>query len=96
MINLAIFASGNGTNAENIIRYFSGHSWINVAVIVTNNKDAFVLKRAGNHNIPGRLITSVDLQDEDTMNDLFDMYQVDYIILAGFLKKILCWTFFSR
>lgn len=48
MSNLAIFASGSGSNAENIINYFSSYSDITIKLILTNNKDAYVIERAKN------------------------------------------------
>ncbi|MDT8309553.1 MAG: formyltransferase family protein, partial [Bacteroidales bacterium] len=58
MIHLAIFASGNGTNAENIIRYFSGHSLIGVALVISNKPDAYVLQRAKHHHINTAVMAS--------------------------------------
>ena len=50
--NIAIFASGNGTNAENIIKYFSGNKDIKVKIVMANKADAFVLERAHRLGIP--------------------------------------------
>ena len=52
MSNIAIFASGSGTNAENIIKYFSSHSNIRVKLVLSNKKDAYVLLRAKKFEIP--------------------------------------------
>ena len=51
MRNIAIFASGSGTNAENIIRYFSNKNNAKVCLVLSNKREAFVLKRAASHNI---------------------------------------------
>ncbi len=48
---IAIFASGNGTNAEEIFRYFKNHSEIEVTLLLSNNPTAYALQRARNHNI---------------------------------------------
>ena len=50
---LAIFASGNGTNAEEIIKYFKDHPAIEVVLLASNNRDAYALQRAKNHSIKG-------------------------------------------
>lgn len=88
MIRIAILASGSGTNAENIIKYFSGHSWISVNLIISNKKDAYVLERAKNHEIPSLVFPKKEFDKaENVINALMD-HQIDYIILAGFLLKI--------
>ncbi len=51
MKNIAIFASGSGTNAENIIKYFSNKNSAKVSLVLSNKREAFVLKRAEAHNI---------------------------------------------
>ena len=51
MRNIAIFASGSGTNAENIIEYFSNKKSAKVTLILSNRREAFVLKRAAAHKI---------------------------------------------
>ncbi len=50
--NIAIFASGNGTNAENIIRYFQGSSKVKVKLVLTNRLHAFALERVRKLNVP--------------------------------------------
>ena len=51
MSNIAIFASGSGTNAENIIKYFSNKKTANVVLILSNRREAPVLKRAEQNNV---------------------------------------------
>ena len=51
MRNIAIFASGSGTNAENIIKYFSNKNSAKVSLVLSNKRQAMVLKRAEAHNI---------------------------------------------
>ena len=55
--NIAIFASGSGTNAENIIRYFQGNKTIWVSLVVSNKPDAFVLQRAERLGGPTCILT---------------------------------------
>ena len=54
---IAIFASGSGTNAEEIIRYFKDHRQISVSLVLTNNPNAFVLERAKKFDVPTRVFT---------------------------------------
>lgn len=88
MIQLAILASGNGTNAENIIRYFAGHSLISVATLLSNVADARVLAKAERHQIPTRVFSNGEWQNPQDIIDYLDLKQIDYLILAGFLRKI--------
>lgn len=86
--NLAIFASGNGTNAENIIRYFQHHDSIRVALVVSNRTDAYVLTRAKQFDVPSTVVTRTDFLDEEKVIRLMNEYHINYIILAGFLLLI--------
>lgn len=81
-INLAIFASGSGTNAENIAKYFEGHEIIQVKEIFSNKKDAGVFARAEKLGIPSSTFSKEQFQDSSFIKQLED---IDYIILAGFL-----------
>ncbi len=84
MKRIAIFASGSGTNAENIVSYFKNSSTINVVLILTNNPSAKVLERAQKLNIPSKIFNKNDLNESDEFLQ-FLISEVDYIILAGFL-----------
>ena len=85
MKNIAIFASGSGTNAENIIRYFSNSQFIKVKIIFSNKPDAFVLQRAKTHNIDFFIFNKTQFYETDMVDkELYDR-QIDNIILAGFL-----------
>ena len=88
MKRLAIFGSGGGTNAENICSYFSNSSRIVVACICTNNKDAFIVKRAKKLNIPVIYTTKKDLFSFSLLHKTLKKFSVDYIVLAGFLLKV--------
>lgn len=88
MKNLAIFVSGSGTNCENIIRYFANHDEISVSLVVSNRADAFALVRAERLNIPTAIVPKADFQNEEKVLDLLKKYDVDFIVLAGFLLKI--------
>ena len=88
MKNLAIFVSGSGTNCENIIRYFADHADIRVSLVVSNRADAFALVRAERLNIPTAIVPKADFQDEEKVLCLLKNYDIDFIVLAGFLLKI--------
>jgi phosphoribosylglycinamide formyltransferase 1 len=88
MKRIAILASGNGTNAENIIKYFEARKTAEVALIVTNKADAFVIERAKNYQIPAIVFNSQQLSETNLLPDTLTGYNIDYIVLAGFLLKI--------
>jgi phosphoribosylglycinamide formyltransferase-1 len=85
---LAIFASGGGTNAEQIIRYFKNHKNILVGMILSNNKDAFVLKRALKHKIPQFVFDRNTFYKEKSVDELLKLNEIDFIVLAGFMWLI--------
>lgn len=87
-INLAVFASGNGSNAEEIFRYFDLHSAIQVKGVFTNNPNAFVLERASRNNIPSFIFTKEEFIAGTKLTKLLEKWNIDAIILAGFLWLI--------
>jgi len=86
MVRIAVFASGSGTNAENIINYFEDHLYIKVVCLYTNNKNAGVIERADRLKVPYRVFSKKELFSSDFVN--FLKQEADYLILAGFLLKI--------
>ena len=88
MTQIALFSSGNGTNAENIIKYFKKSRDINVAMVVSNNQNAFVHQRAKLLNIPSYTFSKKEITDGNAVLSLLHEKQIEYIILAGFLLKI--------
>ncbi len=87
MINIAIFASGNGSNAENIIKYFQNSIKFKIELIVTNKNDAFVIQRAINNNISHIVLSKKEFENT-TIIDILKNKKIDFIILAGFLLRI--------
>lgn len=85
--NLAIFASGGGSNAEAIIEYFKNSDLGQVALIVTNNPNAKVIDRAQNHEIPFYILEEGELE-EGEFSDVLLAMEIDFVVLAGFLKKV--------
>ena len=87
MKRLAIFASGSGTNAENIVKYFTDSEDADITAIFCNNPKAGVLDKA--HKLGIRSITfNTDELDDGTVLQKLQDCRVDLIVLAGFLKRI--------
>ncbi len=87
-IKLAIFASGSGTNAENIIRYFRNHPLIRVVLVACNNPEAYVIRRAEKLDVPCYLFGKKEMYQSTQLLETLHKYGVDFIILAGFLWLI--------
>lgn len=87
-IKIAIFGSGSGTNAENIIEYFHKDSSIEVSLVVSNKADAYILERAKRHNVPFIFLNKAEILESDVLLSVLAQYQIDFIVLAGFLLQI--------
>ncbi|MGL4632751.1 MAG: phosphoribosylglycinamide formyltransferase [Leadbetterella sp.] len=87
-MDLAIFASGSGSNAENIQIYFDNHPKVNISLIVTNNPEAGVIKRAHRLGVPCLVLNKETLKDENNLIRILAQFDIDYIILAGYLWLI--------
>jgi phosphoribosylglycinamide formyltransferase-1 len=88
MKNVAIFASGEGTNAQNIIDYFHASAKIKIALVVSNKPTANVLNRAKKANIPTLVISRADFYESETTIKALQAIHIDFIVLAGFLWMI--------
>jgi phosphoribosylglycinamide formyltransferase-1 len=88
MKNIAVFASGSGTNAENIANYFTDNQEIRVVLVVSNNPLAGVHARVNQLGIPSATFSTQEFAVGDEILQKLAEFQVDWIILAGFLKKI--------
>jgi len=86
--NIAIFASGAGTNAQKIIDHFKNSSLARVALIVCNKKRAGVLQIAESENIPSLIIDREKFFSGNGYLDELLERKIDFIVLAGFLWKI--------
>lgn len=84
---IVIFASGSGTNTENIIKYFQRTQFAEVVLVLSNKKDAKVLERAQNHGIAAVSFTKDELISEDGVLKFLKKSELDLIVLAGFLLK---------
>jgi len=87
MKRIALFASGAGSNVENIIRYFSNSGELEFPLIVSNRPDAQVHERAKKYKIPSFVFMKNDFED-GTVLKLLQEKAIDLIVLAGFLLKV--------
>ena len=84
-INIAILGSGNGSNAQRIAEYFKDNSQIKISTIISNKKDAYIITRAEDLNIPCRYFNRNDFYNTDNVLNYLKEKEIDYVILAGFL-----------
>ena len=87
MRRIVVFASGSGTNAENIIKFFNNSKTAKVTQVLCNNEQAMVFERCKNLNVNCLLFNKNDFLKEDTILNLLKK-KADYIVLAGFLWKV--------
>jgi phosphoribosylglycinamide formyltransferase len=88
MKRIAILASGNGSNAENITRYFSENTSVRVVLICSNNPRARVHERAARLGIPSLSFSNADFADGVSVLKSLSEAKIDFIVLAGFMNKI--------
>jgi phosphoribosylglycinamide formyltransferase-1 len=85
---IAIFASGSGSNAQRIMEHFKRHKEMEVAIVLSNRADSYVLQRADNFEIPTQVFSKEELYDSATILKLLKNLDIDMIVLAGFLWLI--------
>jgi phosphoribosylglycinamide formyltransferase-1 len=85
---IAIFASGSGSNAQSIIEYFHQKENIEVALIMCNKSNAFVVQRARKLGVKCFVFNIETFKNNLGFLDILNKYKVDWIVLAGFLLKI--------
>ena len=85
---IAIFASGNGTNCENIIRYFQAKGDAEIAFVLSNKADAYALVRARRLGVKTVVMTRDTFNDESAVMELMRREHVGFIVLAGFLLLV--------
>lgn len=88
MSRIAILASGSGTNAENIINYFRGSEEINVALVISNNESAYVLKRASDRGVEALYIPNKQVKSDGVLLEVLKKYSIDFVVLAGYLQLV--------
>lgn len=87
MNKIVIFASGSGTNAENIIKYFENKEIAAVVAVFTNNSNAGVIERAQKFKVPIEIFSKTDFFENNFIQKIFS-FKPDFIVLAGFLLKL--------
>ncbi len=87
-INIAVFASGSGSNCENLIKYFSNKECARVVLVVCNKSDALVLGRAARLGVPSVVVPRAELAKPEVMLPLMQQYAIDFVVLAGFLPLV--------
>ncbi|MDO4216639.1 MAG: phosphoribosylglycinamide formyltransferase [Bacteroidales bacterium] len=87
-VKLALFASGNGTNVQQITEYFADKAQVMVDCVVYNVKDAYVAQRAQKLGIPSFYHNKKDFMETDVVANLMKQRGIDWIILAGFLLLV--------
>jgi phosphoribosylglycinamide formyltransferase 1 len=85
---IAIFASGSGTNAEEIMKRFEHHATIRVGLLLSNNPDAFALERAKKFSVPTKIFTRAQFRESDDVVGWLRQAQITHVVLAGFLWLI--------
>ena len=88
MKKIAIFASGNGTNAQRIIDYFHGSHQISIGLILCNNRNAYVLERARMAKVPTVCFDRKEFYESNFILDILTVQGITFIVLAGFLWLI--------
>ena len=87
MKNVVIFASGSGTNAENIMVHFQNHPFVKVVAVFCNNEKAKVTEKAKKWNVNTEIFSKTDLNEGKVLEKL-NTYHPDLIVLAGFLLQL--------
>lgn len=86
MKKIVLFASGSGSNTENIILYFKNNKSVAVSAVFSNRPDATVLEKAKKHHVPTVVFSKAELQSEVVLDKL-NTIKPDLIVLAGFLLQ---------
>lgn len=87
MNKIVVFASGSGSNAENIIKHFKNNNLTTVTHVFCNNPNAFVINRAKKLDIPVYVFNSEDFKEKNGVHGKLLSINPDLIVLAGFLWK---------
>ena len=87
MIKVEIWASGGGTNADKIMQHFADHSYITIASLPSNRKQAGAFSVADKHSVPSVYFSKAAWTPTEVLRQLNER-KIDYIVLAGFLKLV--------
>ncbi len=86
--NIAILASGSGSNAENIIRYFENNPLLKVELLLSNKPNAPVIRRIEGFGVTSEVLPFKEWSDATEVLALLRLHRIDFIVLAGFLLRI--------
>jgi len=86
--NIALFASGNGSNAENLALYFQSHPRARISLLISNKSSAGVIGKMKKLGIPCFVFSNNQIEEGAALVDLLKKNQIELILLAGFLRKI--------
>ena len=87
-MNIALFASGTGSNVFNIIQHFKSNDLINVVAVLSNKENAGALSHAKNENVPTLTFSKEEFNSSIKVEEFLAEKKVDIIVLAGFLLKV--------
>ena len=88
MKRIVLFASGSGSNVENIVRFFKNNPAVSISCVLTNNRNAKVIERCDRLNISVLYFNKNAFYNTDCVLDVLKTFNPDLIVLAGFLWKI--------
>ncbi len=87
-VKLAIFISGKGTNASKLMAFFKNHTKIEVALVVSNNPNSPLLPVCETYEVPSIVCNNTEVANANYLLDVCTSHKIDFIVLAGFLRKI--------
>lgn len=87
-VRLALFASGSGSNVMNILNYFKGHQHVEIVFVLTNNPHALVVEKAQAFGVRVDVLSNEIVENGAILSTICGAASIDYIILAGYLRKI--------
>lgn len=88
MWNVTIFASGSGSNAENIFNYFKNSKLVRIGLLITDNPKAFVIERCRRHSVPCLVLSKRLIDDTDFMLGVLRDFSTNFVVLAGYIKLV--------
>ena len=87
-VRLALFASGSGSNVMNILNYFKGHKQVEIVFVLTNNPQALVVEKAKAFGVRVDVLSNEIVENGAILTTICEAASIDYVILAGYLRKI--------
>lgn len=91
-VNVAVMASGSGTNAQNLIEYFQNHPIISIKLVISNKPEAYVLQRARRAQVATEVLSNQMWETQaNSVQQVFEQNRIDFVILAGYLRLIPGW-----